>query len=480
MKFKLIRFSLGLLIFLIFTEVIAQEADTVKTAFSLEEAVGYALNNSTNMKNALLDEKSAKARIGEIRAAGLPQVNGSVQLSHSDPLRRMFFGVSDNNPILGDLSNFDELKEGSIVAFPNFFQLPSTGDAGISISQLIFNGSYLVGLKAASTYRDLATKATEQSRINTVEKVTKAYYTVLINRERLKLFEENIARVDTLLKNTEGLYKNGFAEKIDVSRVKVAMNNLIIEKEKFYNLMELSSELLKFQMNFPMDKAIVLSDNIDLLNLNEIDASLLNSTLEHSNRVEFELLRTQEELSKLDIKNNKVKYLPTISAFANLGYFTQSPDIGGLFKTNTRGIPENSGIGPDKWYQYGMFGVNLSIPIFDGLSKSYQVQQSKIELLKIQNNFEALQSSIELQVNQSKISLINSLSTLNSQKENVELAEEVARVTKIKYISGVGSNFEVTEAETALKEAQLNYYNAIYDVAIAQIDLQVALGTLTK
>lgn len=480
MNFKL-KFILGLsfIMFLLVFQVQGQENDTVRS-YTLEELIDYALKNAIAIENSAIDEQIAKARVGELRATGLPQIAGSVQFTHNDPLRRMFFAATGDNPILGDNPELDKLPDGSVIALPNFFQLPSSGDAGVTINQLIFNGSYFVGLQAARTYRDLASKTTSQSKIKTVEQVTKAYYTVLINKERLKLFQENIARVDSLLRDTKGLYENGFAENIDVARVQVTMNNLLIEKEKFSNLLELSLELLKFQINYPMAESLTVVGDVKELAVDNAIIDTLANDINYSNRIEYAILQTQEALQKLDIKNNTVGYLPTISAFANLGYFTQSPDIKGLFTTNTKGLPETFDVGPDKWYRYGLFGLTLSIPIFDGLTKSYKIQQSKLNLLKIENGFESLRSSIELQVNQSKITLKNSLRTLDAQAENIELAEEVARVTKIKFTAGVGSNFEVTEAETALREAQTNYYNALYDAIIAQVDLQTALGILTK
>lgn len=479
MKFYL-KFAYGIsLIFLAsLYKATAQEKDTT-AAFTLESAINYALENSVEIRNSVIDEQIAKARVGELRATGLPQINGSVQLTHSDPLQRMFFTASEDNPIIGGSPGLDELPEGSVIALQNFFQLPSSGDAGITINQLIFNGSYFVGLKAAKTYKELASKTTEQTRIQIVENVTKAFYAVLINEERLKLFQENIARVDSLLRNTKGLYKNGFAENIDVARVQVTKNNLTIEKENFENLLALTVELLKFQMNYPMAQKITIVGDFEDLEIDSESILELSEDFEYGNRIEYSVLKTQEELQKLDIKNNLVNYLPSISAFANLGYFTQSPNIKGIFKTETN-MPESHQIGPDKWYRYGMYGVTLNVPIFDGLTKSYKIQQSKLNLLKVENGFENLESGIDLEVNQSKINLTNTLKTLESQKETIELAEEVARVTKIKYTSGIGSNLEVTEAETALREAQTNYYNALYDVILAQIDLQTALGILIK
>lgn len=473
-----IRLTLLVTVFVVnaFSLKVHGQSDNDKTSFSLEECVEYALKNSIAVRDANIDTEIAKARVGEIRATGLPQIDGTVELSHSDPLRRMFF--PPNSPFLGEAGA--AIPPGEVVAVPNLFQLPSSGDAGISINQLLFSGSYIIGLKAAKTYQELSSKSVSQNQIQTVEQVTKAYYTVLINRERLNLFENNIARVDSLLQNTKGMYENGFAEKIDVDRVQVNLNNLIVEREKFKDLEKLSLELLKFQMNYPMKKDISVTGDVRDLDVESMSLDTLNNNFDYSNRIEYSVLQTQEALQKLDIKNTTAEYLPTLSAFANLGYFTQSQNIQGIFKTEGS-IPDMPGVaGPDKWYRYGMFGIRLNVPIFDGLGRSYRVQQAKLNLRKVENRFESLRSNIDLQVNQSKINLSNSLKTLKAQQDNVALAEEVARVTKIKYNEGVGSNFEVTDAEASLREAQNNYYNALYDAMVAQTELKVALGTLSR
>src|SRR5690606_6809010 len=144
--------------------------------------------------------------------------------------------------------------------------------------------------------------------------------------------------------------------------------------------------------------------------------------------------------------------------------------IGGLFRTETSGVEEGPQIGPDKWYSFSTFGVSLNIPIFSGLQRSYRLQQAKLNLMKIENSFTTLKAAIDLEVKQAAISYLNAIKSLESQEENSQLAANVARVTKIKYEQGVGSNLEVVDAEAALKEAQINYYNALYDALIAKVD----------
>jgi outer membrane protein TolC len=171
--------------------------------------------------------------------------------------------------------------------------------------------------------------------------------------------------------------------------------------------------------------------------------------------------------------------MPSLNASATYGYGTQSTTVGGVFTTNSN-ISDSGTIGPDKWYGQGLIGVNLHIPIFSGLQRTYQVQQEKLNLQKIDNSFKILKSSIDLQIKQSVTNYQNSLQALESQKRNMTLAEKVARVTKIKYTQGVGSNIEVVDAESSLKEAQVNYYSALYDVLVAKVDMDKAFGKLVQ
>lgn len=434
-------------------QLLAQETNS----FSVDEAVAYAIKNQVNVVNARLDSESAKARVGEIRAIGLPQINGSLSLVDNPALQRMFFKVGINPLIPAGPG----MKPGEVVAVPNLFQLRSSGDASITASQLIFDASYLVGLKAASTYRKLVEKQLDQSKVTTAENVKKAYYLVLVNQARMHLLDANIFRLDTLLKQTAALNKEGFVEKLDVNRLEVAYNNLLTEKSKFVNLLVVSKLLLKFQMGMPVQDSISLKDSLATLPLDSVDTT---ASVDFSNRPEYKLLETNKELQKLNLKKNKYAFLPNLSAFASAGYNTQRNHFGDVFNA--------------PWYGYGRWGFSLNVPIFGGLGNSYRIKQAKLEYEKVDNSLLNLENAINFQAEQAKTTLINQLKSLETQKRNLDLAEEVTRVTKIKYQEGVGSNLELVTAENDYKEAQTNYYNALYDVIVAKIDYQKALGTL--
>jgi outer membrane protein len=444
-------------LFFLFSLAVSAQPDS---SYSLKRCIDYALLNQTSIRNAQSDLGIAKAKVGEIRSIGLPQINGAASIMDNTALRRMFFEASPSNPFTASIPG---VQPGEVIAVPNIFQLRSAGDASVSISQLLFNGSYIVGLQAAGTYKQAAEKSIFATKIQTVENVTKAYYLVLINQERIALLSTNVSRLDSMLRQTRALYTAGFVEKIDADRLEVAYNNLNTEKKKFENLYELTLVLLHFQMGMPLDSAMVLTDKLSDLTF-DTAAVVMPTQFDYSKRIDYSMLETMKKLQYFDKKNVYAGYLPTLAAFATGGYTRQDKRVGNLFG-NT-------------WYGYSMLGVNLSLPIFDGLNKHYKAQQAKLSIVKTNDNLAAMRNLIGLQIMQANINMKNSLETLTSQKKNMELAQEILRVTKIKYQSGVGSNIEVTNAEASFKEAQTYYFTALYDAMVAKIDYQKATGTL--
>ncbi|MEJ1237697.1 TolC family protein [Chryseolinea sp. T2] len=467
---------LSLLLFAVVLTVGAANAQQqTPTAFTLDDCIRFAMENTIEVKNAHVDEQIAKAKVRETTGIGLPQVDGSIAVQHSNKLPRFFaqYAVAKGfNPDI-DLG----LPDDAVVASPNFFQLPSSGNAGVTVNQLLFSTTYLVGLKAADTYKQLATRSAEQTEIKVIENVTKAYYAVLINNERIGLFDNNIARVDSLLRTTTALNTNGFAEAIDVDRIRVTLNNLKAERLKFLNLQSLSIGLLKFQMNYPIEKEIVIKGSLSDLSVNENLFTEYETGWDYKNRIEYKMLETQRQLRELDVKNYLSRSHPSLVGFWNAGYSTQSPDIAGVFKTNTD-ISDNGFVGPDKWYPFSTFGVSLKVPIFSGLQRNYQTQQARLELLKVENQFTSLRQSIDLSIQQNTVTYKNAIETFRSQRENMELADRVAKITKIKYEQGVGSNIEVIDAENSLRQAQVNYYNSLFDAISAKTDLDVAYAKI--
>jgi outer membrane protein TolC len=466
MKYVIIIFSI-----LIGEAAAAQEGDT----FTLKQCIQYALQNTPSAKNALLEQRIAKAKVNETVGIGLPQLSGSASLVHNSKLQRFFTTYNPGGGYI-DLSGVPGIQAGDVAAAQNFFQLKSSGSASLSLSQLIFSGSYIVALQASSTYEELSQRSAEQTEQEIIEKVTKAYYTVLINRERVALFDANIARIDSLLRNTIALNQNGFAEGIEVDRVRVTFNTLKTDRDNALALDALTLQLLKFQMNYPTDRDLRVSGKIEEVEV-DIGTTVASQPFSYDSRAEYRVLNVNKRLQQLNIRNEYATTLPSISALATLGLSTQSPNIGGLFKTNTN-IEDQGGIGPDKWYNYSQFSVNLNLPLFTGLQTTHRIQQQKLKLIQLENNEIELKNSIDLEIRQATVAFNNALRSVIAQRENQQLAANIARVTKIKYQQGVGSSLEVTDAENQLRTAQVNYYSSLFDAMVAKVDLDKAYGRL--
>ena len=426
-------------------------AATAQT-FSLKQAVDYAIVHQVQVKNSQIDLQNASAKISEIKAMGLPQVNGSLALTNNIVLQRMFIPAKIFNPAAA---------EGELIAAK--FGVENSGYANVTMSQLVFDGTYLLGLKASAVYKDLAVKSVSQSKQQVAENVTKAYYGILVNEKRLGLLRLNVARLDTLLKETRALNKQGFVEKIDVQRLDVQANNLRTELENVLRLQELSLTLLKFQMAYPMEEPIRLSETLDQVELSTFNLNL-KGDFTYANRIEYSILQTQENLAELDLKSIKAGYLPRLLLNANYGYNGGANAFGDLMTK--------------QWFDNSAITVSLQIPIFDGYAKKYKAVQSENNLQKVRQSYNLLKSSIDMQRSQASITLKNALESMKEQKSNLDLANEISRVTRVKYQNGVGSNLEVLNAESSIKESQANYFTALYNALIAKVEVEKANGTL--
>ncbi|WP_370691927.1 TolC family protein [Rhodonellum sp.] len=420
---------------------------------TLEESVKYAIENNVDAKNAQLEVMASKGIIGENLAKGLPQITGNFDFTHNMLIPVVFL------PNAGPFA--DPNIDSDVV--PARFGVDFQSALGVRLEQMIFDGSYFVGLKAAKTLKMLTEFDKEKTENDIIEGVKKAYYSVLVNDERRKLVEANLGRLETLLHDTEALFEAGFVEKIDVSRIKVQRNNLNTELDKVVTGTAISVEMLKLQMGLPMNSTIEISEKLSDLNEKAEIASLLEN--DGYRRVEIDQLNTNLVLANLDLKNNQVQYMPKINGFLTYQRSGASLDFNSLWQSNN-------------WFSVSTVGVNMSIPIFDGFSKSNKIKQNRVQIQQLENQKEFVESNIDIERFQAKANLNNSLKALSVQDENRQLALEVFQMAKIKYEEGVGSNLEVVEADSALKEAESNYFSALFDALISRVDLEKALGIL--
>jgi len=457
----------SIFIFLVLPGLLALELSAQVRTFSANEAIQFALENSQLVRNAKLDTDIAAAKVQETIGIGLPQISGSASVLHYPQIQKF---VLENTPGTPFFISPDAFKGAPAINAPIAFglALENSLTGNIQASQLLFNGNYLVGLKASKTYQELSAKQLKQARTSIAEQVSKTYYSILVNNEKARLLDLNLSRLDSTCREIRVLFKNGFAEQIDVNRLEVALNNLKSEKQKTIRLLQLARYGLKLQMGMPVGDSLVLTGKLDEVNPDSLQA--FGGTVEYSRRIEYSTLQTQKALTALDLKNVQAGYYPTLVAIANFGVNSAASKFSNLSNFNEK----------FRYAPFSFFGLNLSVPVFDGLQKKYKAEQSRINMMKISNGMKQLENVIDFEVKQANINLANAFESYAIQKRNLKLAEEVVRVSKVKYRQGVGSNLEITNAESSLKESQTNYYTALYDFIIAKIDLDKAQGQLLK
>jgi outer membrane protein TolC len=417
--------------------------------FSLQDCINYAYQHQDTVLNAALDVKSAEYKVKETTGIGLPQISGSASFQDyvkipTTLIPAQFFGG----------------KAGEFV--PVQFGVKYQSGLGLNLSQLLFDGSYLVGLKASRTYKELSQRSLTRSKIDASVNITKAYYQVLVSNEQIKLLDADLKQLKEQLDQTVAQNKQGFVEQIDVQRIQVQYNNLMTTRENTIRLLALNYQVLKFQMGMPVNEAVNLSDKLEDIKLEDDIANAGDTTFYH-NRIEYSLLETQKKLNELDVANKKAHFYPTLSLNGNYNSSYQNNSFGDLYS---------------KSFPSSYFGLTLNVPIFSGGQRINQLRQSKIAVLKSQNDLENAKNGMLLQANMAEISYTNSLKSLDNQRANQKLAQEVLRVAKIKYQQGVGSSIEVTQAQTDLETADNNYIQSLYDALVSKVDLDKAYGKI--
>ena len=422
------------------------------TSLSLDECLQMALSNNENLKNSILEENVSKMTSREYLSVGFPQIQFETGLKYNFEIQKSLIDISKFMPGVPEGTEQE-------VSFGQKYD----GIMDLGINQMIFNGSYFVGLAASKALIELSEKQTVRTKVDIIESVNKAYYVVLNTKERLSLVNSNLDRIESLLNDTEILYENGFVEKLDIDRIKVSFNNLNAEKIKAERLYDLSLSVLKFQIGFPVNEKLSVRGSIEdvILSVNEYDIQ----SFDYSDRIEHSILNTNKRLKSYDLKNNRSQFLPQIYANLSYGYNTSSSEYDLFFNSN-------------RWKNYGTVGLQVIVPIFDGFNKRSKINRSKIVVQQVENQIKFLERSIDLQINQNYIELKNAIESLNISKDNLVLANEVYNVSEKKYKEGVGSNLEVLDSNNALKTAQTNYYNAYYQAIISKINLEKTLGIL--
>lgn len=437
-----------LLLFFTGGMVQAQVTDSLNYKFSLKEAIDYALNHQSAVLNAQIDEEIAKNDVKKTVGTGLPQVSTTFNFQDylkvpTSLLPGEFFG-----------------QPGTQI--PVKFGVKYNSSAGIELNQLLFDGTYIVGLQASKTYKELSVRTSTRTKIETVVAVTKAYYSVLVNKEQLTLIDANLVQLTKSFNDTEAMFKNGFAEKIDADRLLVLKNNLETERENATRSLSINIDLLKFQMGMPVTAILEPVDKISDVRAQPVSA-VVADTSAYKARIEYSLLETQKKLNLLDVKRYKSTFLPTLKGFASATKSFQSDNFSNLYDQN---------------YPTSVIGLTLSWNLINGGQRIYQLRNAKLVVKQTENQMQDLRNGIANEISTNQKLYANSRRSLENQERNLKLAEEILRVTRIKYEQGIGSSLEVTTAETSQKEAQNNYITALYNLLINKVDLDKATGKI--
>lgn len=432
---------LYLLVLVLFVSSLSNAQDS--QSFSLEEAISYALEHQPELIKSNLDIEIAEKKVQETAAIGLPQINGSFDFRQNIELPVFIFP----NPATGEQTAF---RVGQTY----------TNALNVQASQLIFDGQYFLGLKAASKYVDVSKRLKDLTEQDIRLNVINAYHMALLSEENSRLIDVNIKTLEESVRQTQLLYEQGFAEKIDAERVKLALFNLQTQKKKLEEQKQAAIRLVKFHMGMDDQQEMQLSDSIS--GLFEIAKSKLNEQkASHEQRAEYQLLTAQQELNKLDRKRYIVNRYPSLSAFYNYQQNNFSDEL--TF---------------DPWFQTQLWGLNLRIPIFSGGSNQAVLRQKEIEIKKTQQDMRSFLMLSQMQYENTKANIALNLSDIELQKSNLNLAQSVLESANIRFSKGTGSILDMLNAQQELRTARTNYLGALYGFLNAYTELQKIQGKL--
>ena len=415
--------------------------------FSLAEAVDYAAKNSVLVKNALLDYQIQVQSNRATTSQALPQVTGNL-------------GITDYIQIPTTLIPGEFINQpGTFIPVKFGTKWNSTG--GVTLQQVLFDGQVFVGLQARQASLDYYRKRQEITEQLLRANIHKIYYQLLIGKWQIDQIDANIANQESLLHNSTEMFKNGFAEQLDVDKATVQLANL--ESEKIQTVYSISNGYLglKVLMGMPVQDSVRLTDT---LTYDMVRDAVLSDNYKYTDRRDYQLLQINRTLNEYDVKRYKKEYIPTAKLNANYAQnqYVNSFDLG----------QKNS------CYPQSYLGVVVNIPIFDGFYKDANVRQAKLKLQQTMNNMDSLKNRIDNDVEEAQLRFTAALATLEYQKKNMDLSERVYAQTRKKYEQGLGSNQEITTALSDQKTAQANYFNALYSAIAARVDYLNAIGKL--
>ncbi|MGC6428252.1 MAG: TolC family protein [Flavobacteriales bacterium] len=433
-----------ILIILIFSSpLLAQQS------LSVEQAIELGLEKNNSIKNAVLDLEYAKKQIKETVAIGLPKINGELNWQQFIEIPTTLVPANMFDPNASE-DDFSELQFGT----------KHNATSTLSASQLIFDGTYIVGLRASSTFKKLSEKSLELTKQQVEDSIAAMYYNVLVAEHRNK-FLKTIADIHTdILQEITIRYEQGMVEDLDVDRMSLTLSNMKTQSENMNRITQMSYLMLKLIIGIPIEQELVLSDSLSgLLSASE-QIVIEEPVIE--NRIEYQLAQTNVRINELDVRRYQSNYLPSIVAF---GSYSKNA------MRNEFNFDENG-----KWYPTQVVGLKATMNIFDGFSLRSKIQKAKIKLEQSKNDLYLMKQSLSLDHLNAQSSFLTSLNNQKIKENNLELAEKIYYKSMIKYKEGLISSIELSQAGAEYLEAYSENSQAIYSLLKAKTNYQRTLG----
>lgn len=431
----------------IFSTLIAQENSY---SFTIDEAVTFALSNNYSARIAKLDIDAAIKKKWETTTIGLPQINGKVDYQNwlkqgITLIPSEFFG--------GEPGEFIE------VAFGTKQNLNAT----LTLTQLLFDGSYLVGLQSAKTYLKIFELSKEKTDQNIREAVINAYGNVLISQESIIILEKNRAVLQKNLNETKAILANGLAEEQDLEQQQITLSTIENQINKANRFEIIAKNLFNLTLGIPIETQVVLKENLEELALSSSDINLINSNFDLNNHIDYQIADNTVVSNELLVKFEKSQALPSLGAFVN--YSTYANNDNNIFFKND-----------GNWFNSSLFGVSLNVPIFSSLQRSARTQQAKISLEQAEIALDETSQRLKLQINTAKNKYQFALDYYQTSKQNLALAENIANKEQIKFFEGLSSSFNLTNAQNQLYQKQQDYIQSILEIIQTKVELENALN----
>lgn len=423
---------------LIFALTAKSQEQQKNYSFTLEQAISHAIANNYAAINAGRDIEAAKEKKWETTAMGLPQINAGVDYTNNFVLQKSvvpaeFFG--------GAPGTYAEVAFGT----------KHNMTAHATLSQLIFDGSYIVALQAAKTYMKYSENAKQKTNMEIRETVTNSYGNVLLAEESILILEKNKASLEKTLSDTRATFKNGLIEEENVEQLEITLTSINSTLNYQKRLVDVAYKLLKIDLGIDITSDLKLTDKLDNLTVSNLDMAFSQTGFEVSNNINYQIAQNFQEQRELELKLQKSKALPSLSANLNYG--------ANAFKDQFQFFTEHQ-----NWFNYSNLGVSLQVPIFSSLARSARTQQAKIALDQAKTQLTETEQKLKLQYASTKTDYEFSVEEYGTAKTNLNLAERIEKKQQIKFSEGLSSSFDYNDAQRQLYTAQQKYLQSMVDV----------------